>query len=388
MSSRVPTVGRETLRAIGIISIGIIILVAFQYFLYPNVEAYYPFLKKYDLYMRDAIAAAVIFGFAYIILRGIKQAIEITSQKRTKRNIRGLYTILRAVVYGIAIAVFLEYMGVSLTGALIGGTVGGLILSFALQSTVSSLLSGLLLASAGIVKPKDKVSYYSWMFDNPVIGEVVDVKLLTVQVKDIDGYVVELPNTALLSQSEFKILGYNSNIRATVSAALPVDAQIRGIIDIASNSLEKKKDDLALTNFQMYFYTKTFNSNTVKVIIDFRRMEDFNSISHAINVALEEGYWEMKNRAPQGNNIILGFPVDVPIREIMKEGDSLLGQKSGDAGLLEFRSFFFIKAFTTNSIKVSFSLKKGASYDVVADAINTSYEQAYLNLKNKMKENK
>ena len=388
MSSRVPTVGRETLRAIGIISIGIIILVAFQYFLYPNVEAYYPFLKKYDLYMRDAIAAAVIFGFAYIILRGIKQAIEITSQKRTKRNIRGLYTILRAVIYGIAIAVFLEYMGVSLTGALIGGTVGGLILSFALQSTVSSLLSGLLLASAGIVKPKDKVSYYSWMFDNPVIGEVVDVKLLTVQVKDIDGYVVELPNTALLSQSEFKILGYNSNIRATVSAALPVDAQIRGIIDIASNSLEKRKDDLGLTNFQMYFYTKTFNSNTVKVIIDFRRMEDFNSISHAINVALEEGYWEMKNRAPQGNNIILGFPVDVPIREVMKEGDSLLGQKSGDTGLLEFRSFFFTKAFTTNSIKVSFSLEKGASYDVVADAINTSYEQAYLNLKNKMKENK
>ncbi|MCL5955487.1 MAG: mechanosensitive ion channel family protein [Candidatus Thermoplasmatota archaeon] len=388
MSSRVPTVGRETLKAIGIISIGIIVLVTFQYFLYPSVEAYYPFLKSYDLYMRDAIAAAVIFGFAYIILRGIKQAIEITSQKRTKRNIRGLYTILRAVVYGIAIAVFLEYMGVSLTGALIGGTVGGLILSFALQSTVSSLLSGLLLASAGIVKPKDKVSYYSWMFDNPVIGEVVDVKLLTVQVKDIDGYVVELPNTALLSQSEFKILGYNSNIRATVSAALPVDAQIRGIIDIASNSLEKKKDDLGLTNFQMYFYTKTFNSNTVKVIIDFRRMEDFNSISHAINVALEEGYWEMKNRAPQGNNIILGFPVDVPIREVMKGGDSLLGQKSGDAGLLEFRSFFFTKAFTTNSIKVSFSLKKGASYDVVADAINTSYEEAYLNLKNKMKENK
>ena len=214
-----PTVGRETLKAIGIISLGILVLVVFQYFMYPRVEAYFPFLKSYDRYIRDAMAAAVIFGFAYLILRGIRQTIEITSQKRAKRNIRGLYTILRAVVYGIAIALFLEYMGISLTGALIGGTVGGLILSFALQNTVSSLLSGLLLASAGIVKPRDKVSYFSWLFDNPVMGEVVDVKLLTVQIKDIDGYVVELPNTALLSQSEFKILGYNSSIRATVSAA-------------------------------------------------------------------------------------------------------------------------------------------------------------------------
>ena len=251
-----------------------------------------------------------------------------------------------------------------------------------MQNTVSSLLSGLLLASAGIVKPRDKVSYFSWLFDNPVMGEVVDVKLLTVQIKDIDGYVVELPNTALLSQSEFKILGYNSSIRATVSAALPVDAQIQGIIDIARNQLEKRKKDLGLENFQMYFFSKAFNSNTVKVIIDFRRMEDYNSISHSINSSLEEGYWEMKNRAPQGNNIILGFPVDIPIREIMKDGDSLLERRSDDAGLLEFRSFFFTKTYLTNSIKVTFKLDKGASYDVVADAINSSYEEAYLNLKN------
>lgn len=384
MSSSGRTVGRETLKAIGIIALGIIILVFFQYFLYPRVETVYPILKSYDRYIRDAMAAAVIFGFAFLMLRGIKKTIEITSEKRTKRNIRGIYTILRAVVYGAAIAIFLEYIGVSLTGALIGGTVGGLILSFALQNTVSSLLSGLLLASAGIVKPKDKVSYFSWLFDNPVMGEVVDVKLLTVQIKDIDGYVVELPNTALLSQSEFKILGYNSNIRATVSAALPVDAQISGIIDIANDLLENRKNEIGLVNFKMFFYTKAFNANTVKVILDFKRMEDYNAISHSINSALEAGYWEMKNRAPQGNNIVLGFPVDVPVRDIMRNGDALLSKVKDDAGILEFKSFFFTKAYLTNSIKVTFRLQKGAAYDTVADAINSSYEEAYIKLKNSM----
>jgi small-conductance mechanosensitive channel len=387
MSPRKHTVGRQTLRAIGIVALGIVILVFFQYFLYPRIEAVYPVLKLYDRYIKDAIAAAVIFGFAYLILRGIRQTIEITSQKRTRRNIRGLYTILRAAIYGIAIAVFLEYMGVSLTGALIGGTVGGLILSFALQNTVSSLLSGLLLASAGIVKPKDKVSYFSWLFDNPVMGEIVDVKLLTVQIRDIDGYVVELPNTALLSQSEFKILGYNSSIRATVSAALPVDAQIKGIIGIAKTLLDKRKEEVGLENYEMYFFTKAFNSNTVKVLIDFRRMEDYNAIAHAINSSLEEGYWEMKNRAPQGNNIVLGFPVDVPVKDIITEGDTILDKNKGDAGIIDFRSYFFIKTYLTNSIKVTFRLKKDASYDLVADTINSSYEEAYNSLKNKISKN-
>lgn len=381
MHPRRKAIQRGTLRVIGIIALGIIILVAFQYVIYPRIETIFPIVKNYDRYIRDAMAAAVIFGFSYLVLRGIKQTIEMAAQKRTSRNLRGIYTILRAIVYGAAIAVFLEYLGVSLTGALIGGTVGGLILSFALQNTVSSLLSGLLLATAGIVKPKDKVSYFSWLFDNPVMGEVVDVKLLTVQIKDIDGYMVELPNTALLSQSEFKILGAGASVRASVTAALPVDGQIAGIIEYAKKRIEAQKAGMGLIHFQMFFFTKAFNSNTIKILIDFRKMEDYNQISHAINGALEEGYWEMKNRAPQGNNIVLAFPVDVPVKDIMKEGDSALSGRKNEAGIEEFSSFFFIKAYTANSIKVVFRLKEGVSYDSVADTINSAYEGAYLKLK-------
>ena len=387
MNSKGVHVGRATLKVVGIVALGIIVLLFFQYFLYPRLESYYPVITTYDKYIKDATAATVIFGFSYLILRGIRQTIEVAAERRSKRNLRGLYTILRALVYGVAIAVFLNYIGVSLTGALIGGTVGGLILSFALQNTVSSLLSGLLLATAGIVKPKDKVSYFSWLFDNPVMGEVVDVKLLTVQIRDIDGNMVELPNTALLSQSEFKILGFNNAVRATVSAALPVDGQIKGILDLAEKTLEAKKAEVGMIKFQMFFFAKTFNSNTVKAIIDFRRMEDYNAIAHAINSALEEAYWEMKNRAPQGNNIVLGFPVDVPVKDIIREGDNLLEKVRKDVGIEEFRSFFFIKTYLTNSIKVTFRLKSGVPYDPVADAVNSSYEEAYLKLKESLQKN-
>lgn len=372
---------RGRFRILGFIILGVVLVLALQYLLIPYLEGIYPSLANYDQYIRDGVVAVVIFSLAFAVNRVIRSAIEFSSQRRNGRNLRGLYTIFRAVVYGVAIALLLAYMGVSLTGALIGGTVGGLILSFALQNTVSNLLSGLLLASAGVVKPKDKISFFSWLFDNPVIGEILDVKLLTVQVQTIDGNVTELPNTALLGQAQFTNLGVGNIIRASVMVTMPVDAQIRGLMKIATNRLNSMKKDLDVISIESYFFGKAFNSNSVKVIFNFTRVLGYNRIVNAINTSFEEAYWEMKNRAPQGNNITLGFPVDVPVRNIISSGNSILDSRKEAAGILDYRAFFFLKSSTMNTIKVTFSLSDTSVYDEVADTINSSYEDAYLQLK-------
>ncbi|MDS0256276.1 mechanosensitive ion channel family protein [Thermoplasmatales archaeon AK] len=374
--------GKGRLKAFLIVAIGIIVIILFQYYVLPIVEGFFPFLKDYDRYLKDSLAAIVIFSIAVGILSIVKRTIEKTSLKAIGRNYRGLYTVVRAIVYGGAIAAFLAYIGVSLTGALIGGTVGGLILSFALQNTVSNLLSGLLLASAGVIKPKENVSIFSWLFDNPVLGEVIDVKLLTVQVLTIDGNVTELPNTALLGQTQFTNLDVGKLIRASVAIALPVDAQISGIMSFAERKMKNQLEALGILGMEMYFYTKTFNSNTVKVIFNFDKILNYNRIVNALNLAFEEGYWEMKNRAPQGNIMVLGFPVDVPVKSIQERGDANLEVRKGEVGIEDFHSYFFIKSSGMNSIKVTFTLSDTAIYDQVANAINYAYEEAYLSLKN------
>ena len=373
--------GNSRLKAFLIVVIGIIVIISFQYYILPFVESIFPVLKGYDRYLKDALAAIVIFSIAVGMLSIIKRTIEKTSLKANGRNYRGLYTVIRAIVYGGAIAAFLAYIGVSLTGALIGGTVGGLILSFALQNTVSNLLTGLLLATAGVIKPKENVSIFSWLFDNPVLGEVIDVKLLTVQILTIDGNVTELPNTGLLGQTQFTNLNVGKLIRVAVTIALPVDAQISGIMSIAERKMNKQLETLGVIGMEMYFYTKNFNSNTVKVIFNFDNIRNYNRIVSALNVAFEEGYWEMKNRAPQGNNIILGFPVDIPVKSIQERGDTNLEARKSEIGLESFHSYFFIKSSAMNSIKVTFSLSESALYDQVANAINYAYEEAYLSLK-------
>ena len=383
MQKGVPRKSNEILGVLGIVAIGVVVIYLVQLLVFPFLEKAFPILVNYDRYLKDAFAAVIIFGFAVIIVRIIHRTIEVASQKSSRRNYRGLYTIFRAIIYGSAIAAFLAYLGISLEGALIGGTVGGLVISFALQNTISNLLSGLLLASAGIIKPKDNISFFSWLFNNPVVGEVKDVKLLTVSVETIDGNITELPNTALLGSSQFTNLTVNGKIRTVQTVALPVDANIKNIMDFSRQKIESSMKDFGVTKFESYFYTKNFNSNVIKVIFEFNDISMFNPITDLINRSYEAAYWEMKNMAPQGNNILLGFPVDVPIDDLIKEGDNILRAISQENGITQFSSYFFTKNSSVNTIKVVFSLKNGASYDSVAHSINSSYEKAYTTLKAK-----
>lgn len=382
-----------SIKIIALTIIGILIAIVVDYYILPYLIV--PALKLLDptihasdlsnisKYVRYAIVALIIVSIAMGILHVIKNLIETRSSKSNGKNYRGLYTVIRAAIYGIAIAIFLGYIGVSLTGALIGGTVGGLIISFALQNTVSNLLSGLLLASAGVVKPKQNVSIFSWLFDNPVVGQIMDVKLLTAQIMTIDGTITELPNTALLGSTQFTDLDVGNVIRTSITVALPVDAQIHSIMEIAKKSMEAKKDQEGVLSVEQYFFTKNFNSNVIKVIFNCKRILNYNHITNMVNLAYEEAYWEMKNRAPQGNNIILGFPVDIPISDIITDGDLKLNTNMKAVGIKSFKSYFFIKSSAMNSIKVKFEMNEGADYDIVANTINSSYEGAYLSLKGK-----
>lgn len=375
------SVVRDLYKIIVMMVILILIYLLIEITLLPLLEHFFPSIIKYHKYFGDGITAVIVFGGAVIVQKIARNAIEYKSSKTKRKNYRGLYTIIRAIIYGVAIAIFLGAIGVSVTGALLGGTVGGLILSYALQPTISNMLGGLLLASAGVVKPKDRISFFSWLFDNPVVGEVIDVKTLTVDILTVDGNVTQLPNSALLGSTQFTNLDLNGVIRGTIDIALPVDAQISGILELARSKIEIAKQNARIINFYPYFYTKNFNSNIIKVNFDFANILDYNSIVHALNISFEEAYWEMKNRAPQGNNIILGFPVDVPIFDIISKGNSILEQEKNSSGIVEFSTTFFIKSSAMNSIKVKFKLKDGTVYDNVANAINSSYERAYLQLK-------
>jgi small-conductance mechanosensitive channel len=286
----------KELRNIIIVIIVAIAIVISAGYVFDYIATFEPILTPYRKYVLYAIAAIIIFGFAHIINGIIGAFIEHASSKPGKRNYRGLYTLFRAVIYGGAIAAFLAYIGVSLTGALVGGTIGGLIISFALQNTVSNLLSGLLLSSSGVIKPKEAISFYSWLFNSPVVGQVVDVSILTTKVLTTDGLITDLPNTALLGQSQFTSLVNGDSLSYNVLIGFNPDVPIRQIINEATLSIDKIKENIGLLEHHSFFFSKTFNNSSVKVIFFFKDLSKFNLIMHEITTAYEEAYWKVKNK--------------------------------------------------------------------------------------------
>ncbi len=298
------SVRKELRQMLMVIILAVAITIVIQ-FLLQYLELYFPTLILYDTYIKYVTYAIIILGFAVVISHITKNILETVSGKIGGRNLNGVYTILRALIYGVAIMAVLLMMGFSLTGALLGGTVGGLILSFALQNTISSILSGLLLTSSGVLKPKEPVYIYSWMFDNPVLGIVEDVKILTTQIKTINGLMVDLPSTALLSSSQFTDLTYSENKKLVshyIIMGFAVDVPVWEMMEEGSKNLEAQKESVGIVKFHSTFQTKGFNTNSIKVVFVFKEMAMYNDCVHLINTTYEKAYWTVKAKMAQQQN--------------------------------------------------------------------------------------
>ena len=99
---------RKELRQMLLVIILAVTITIFIEFLLQYLELYFPTLILYDTYIKYVTYAIIILGFAVIISHITKNLLESVSIKIGGRNLNGVYTILRAFIYGIAImAVFL-----------------------------------------------------------------------------------------------------------------------------------------------------------------------------------------------------------------------------------------------------------------------------------------
>ncbi len=85
-------------------------------------------------YIHDAISGIVAIVLTVATVRFIGHLIgNISERTEGKRNCRGLFIIIRIVIYAVVIFWFLSSIGVNLEGALAGGAIGGVVIGFAVQ---------------------------------------------------------------------------------------------------------------------------------------------------------------------------------------------------------------------------------------------------------------
>lgn len=281
------------------IVISLILAVAVIYvmaFMVDELASVYPFLKTYEVYIKDAVAAVIAVGISLVVVRVVKHLMDsLSTRTEGRRNLRGFYIIIRVIIYATAITWFLSYIGVNIEGALVGGAIGGIVIGFAVQSVVSNLLSGLMVSGGGFLVPGEPVSIYSWMFGPNVIGLVDDVKTLYTRIKTPSGQSYLLPNTALLGSSVFTPLKDGKSIRYSLTITLPGDVPAEPILNKARERIDHEMDKRGIESLDLYLSSKNGTTNSFLAVIVFRDMMDLNRIIDFVNMSMDSSYWEIRN---------------------------------------------------------------------------------------------
>jgi small-conductance mechanosensitive channel len=287
---------RSLSKSVVSIVIAVIVVYAFEYY-YLKIASVFNIPVKDDIYVKDAFVALIIIIVAFVLLRITKRLLnQLTLRSNGERNLNGIYIILRIVIYALAITAFLVYAGVNLEGALVGGAIGGVVIGFAVQSVVSSLLSGLLVTAGGFLKPDESISIFSWMFPETLTGRVEDVKTLYTRVKLTNSRSILIPNTILFGSSIFTKLNEGRKVKYEFNTTIPADVNAREVITKFMEQKDKIVNDLNIDEINTYFTQKNGTTNTITFIIQFEEIMKLNGYIDKINTAVEDSYWEIKNK--------------------------------------------------------------------------------------------
>ncbi len=277
-----------------IIAIAVVYIVEFALLL---ASRYYPALKTYDIYIKDAIGGIIAIGISIALVRIVRHVIETASERNTgKRNLRGIFIILRVIIYAVAIFWFLSFIGVNVEGALVGGAIGGVVIGFALQSVVSNLFSGLMVSGGGLLTPGEPVSIYSWLFGPMLTGTVEDVKTLYTRLRTQSGQIYLLPNTALLGSSMFVPLREGTGLKYAFNIIVQADVPTGDILKCAQEKLNAGVSDDSVFSASLFLGSKNGISNTILAIAKFNKIEEMNQVVDRINGVIDGCYWGIKNR--------------------------------------------------------------------------------------------
>ena len=251
-----------------------------------------PQIAIYEEVINTAIHVIIVLIGGYFIIRFLQQILSFSLYSKLEKGVAATVKfILDVVFYTILVLAILEVLHVNLTGVLVGGAVGGIVLGLAVQTVAQNLLSGVLVTSSKTVKPGDSVSLISWIWGNPIMGEVTKVSVLFTEVKSIYGNIIKIPNSAFLGNTVFQKLDSESSIiyplQITVNADVPVEKLLNRVNEILKDKIKDKK-------VEVFFTAKSGGTNVFTAIIHVEKIDELRGLIDLVNSTFDKAYWSAK----------------------------------------------------------------------------------------------
>jgi len=251
-----------------------------------------PQIAVYEEWINTGVHAIIIIVGGYFIIRFLQHILSFSLYNKLEKGVAGtIKFILDVIFYTILILAILAVLHVNLTGVLVGGAVGGIVIGLAVQTVTQNLLSGVLVTSSRTVKLGDSVSLISWIWGNPIIGEVTKVSVLFTEVKSINGNVIKIPNSAFLGNTVFQKLDSESSVIYPLQIAVNADVPAEKLLGRVNELLKDKINDKKV---EIFFTSKNGGTNVFAAIIHVEKIDELRGLIDLINSTFDKAFWSVK----------------------------------------------------------------------------------------------
>lgn len=267
------------------------------------LDAWDKMLTKLDSWL-DAIIinlpnlliAILVFILALIASKHISRLtlnlLEKSNLQRAMKKVIAKIVSVIVILLGLFLILGILNLGKALNTILAGAGVAGLAVGLALQGALSNTYSGIVLSYIKSLK------YGDWIETNNFEGEVIDINLRAVTIKQVDNNLVYIPNK-LVVENPIKNFSSTSQSRVILYCGVGYESDLRMVkkltIDTVVNNfkeVERKEDVLFLwkefgdssINYELRFWINSTSalevakarSETMMLIKDAYKENDIN----------------------------------------------------------------------------------------------------------------
>ncbi|PKV50215.1 small conductance mechanosensitive channel [Aquimarina sp. MAR_2010_214] len=282
--------------------------------MYDKLESW---LDSIVVNLPNILIASLVFIVALIASKYIsKLARKILDRSRLQPSMKNLiskFISIAVVIVGLFLILGILNLDKALNTILAGAGVAGLAVGLALQGALANTYSGIILSYIKHIKFGD------WIKTNNFEGEVIDIDLRAVTIKQVDNNLVYIPNK-LVVDNPIKNYSTTAQSRVILECGVGYESDLRFVEKLTKETIVsnfeavQKKDDVL-------FLWREFGDSSINYELRFW----INSTSALEVVKAKSETMMLMKEAYDENNINIPFPIrtlDFP------EGFKLIKEKS------------------------------------------------------------
>ncbi|PTX58799.1 small conductance mechanosensitive channel [Kordia periserrulae] len=226
-------------------------------------------------------------------LRLIKGRIQ---QKSVAKLIARVVSVV-TVLLGLFLALSVMNLGDSISGLLAGAGISGIVIGLALQGTLSNTISGIVLSF------RKNIRLGNWVETTGYAGEVIDIALNYLILKEADNNIVIIPNKTIM-ENPIKNYSLTTRMRVTVECGVGYESDLEKVEYITKEVITDSFEQIENAENVEFYFTE-FGGSSINFLCRFwidaeNALEKLKAKSKAIK--------EIK-KAFAAENINIPFPI-------------------------------------------------------------------------------